>query len=56
MIYLTTVLIILVLLAAWLLVQAATRRFAKLHPEFDVAHEEGCGGCGNNCGAHPKAH
>jgi len=56
MIYLTAVLVILALLAGWLLVQAATRRFSIRHPEFDVAHEEGCGGCGNNCGTHPKAH
>jgi threonine/homoserine/homoserine lactone efflux protein len=51
MIYLTTILLIFALLAGWLLVQAATRRFARHHPEFEVAHEEGCGGCSHNCGA-----
>ena len=55
MIYLTTILVIFALLAAWLLVQAVTRRFSSRHPEFDVAHEEGCGGCSHNCAAHRKA-
>ena len=55
MIYLTSILLILALLAGWLLVQAAARRFSTRHPEFDMEHEEGCGGCGHNCGAHRKA-
>ena len=55
MIYLTSILLIFALLAGWLLVQAAARRFARRHPEFDVEHEEGCGGCMNSCGAHSKS-
>lgn len=51
MIYPVTILIILALLAGWLLVQAVARRFSTRHPEFDVAREEGCGGCMNSCGA-----
>ncbi|MDP1635158.1 MAG: chemotaxis protein [Gallionellaceae bacterium] len=52
MTYLQTVLILLGLLAGWLLVRAAARRFAERHPEFGAAHEEGEGcGCGNHkCG------
>ena len=54
MIYLATILLIFVLLAGWLLVQGATRRFARHHPEFDAAHEEGCGGCMHGCGTQRK--
>ena len=52
MIYLQTVLIVLVLLAGWLAVRAAARRFAARHPEFGALREEGEGcGCGNHkCG------
>lgn len=56
MIYLTAVLLILLMLAGWLLVQDAARRFAQRHPEFDASHEEGCGGCMNNCGAKRQGH
>jgi hypothetical protein len=55
MIYLTTILLILALLAGWLLVQTAARRFTRRHPEFAMEQEEGCGGCSHNCGAHRKA-
>ncbi len=52
MIYLQTVLIVFVMLAAWLAVRAAARRFAARHPEFGALREEGEGcGCGNHqCG------
>jgi hypothetical protein len=52
MIYLRTVLILLALLAGWVLVRAAARRFAASHPEFGAVREEGEGcGCGNHkCG------
>lgn len=52
MTYLKTVLILLGLLAGWLLVRAAARRFAARHPEFGEWREEGEGcGCGNHkCG------
>jgi len=49
MIYLTTILIVLSLLAGWLVVRAAARRFAERHPEFGPPPEEG-GSCG--CGSH----
>ena len=50
--YLATVLIVLSLLAGWLLVRAAARRFARHHPEFGALREDGEGcGCGNHkCG------
>jgi hypothetical protein len=41
--------IILAVLAGWLLVQAATRRFAARHPELGPARDECTGGCGH-CG------
>ena len=47
--YLVTVLIMLSLLAGWLLVRAAARRFAARHPEFGALREDG-EGCG--CGSH----
>lgn len=52
MIYLKTILIVLVMLAGWLVVRAAARRYAARHPEFGVLREEGEGcGCGNHkCG------
>lgn len=52
MIYLTTVLIVLALLAGWLLMRVVARRFAERHPEFGALREEGEGcGCGNHrCG------
>ncbi|ADE12705.1 hypothetical protein [Sideroxydans lithotrophicus] len=52
MIYVRTILILLALLAGWLLVRAAARRFAAGHPEFGAVREEGEGcGCGNHkCG------
>jgi hypothetical protein len=46
--YLLAAALILALLAGWLLVQAAARRYAARHPEHGAAREEGsgCGGCG----------
>jgi hypothetical protein len=52
MIYLQTVLIVFAMLAGWLAVRAAARRYAARHPEFGALREEGEGcGCGNHkCG------
>ena len=46
--WLVTVAILAALLAGWLAVQAAARRFAARHPQFG-AYREGCG-CGGSCG------
>lgn len=43
----------LALLFGWLLVQHLSRAFAKRHPEFGSAREEGAG-CGSSCGCHGK--
>ena len=43
--YFITVLIILGLMAGWIAVQQMARAFARRHPEFGPAREEG-GGCG----------
>jgi hypothetical protein len=49
----TAAAIIALALGAWLLVQAAARRFAARHPEFGPAREDGtgCGSCADrgNC-------
>lgn len=37
------------LMAGWILVQHASRKFAANHPEFGSAKEEGLG-CGKSCG------
>jgi hypothetical protein len=47
--YLSAVLIIFAVFAAWLGVQHLARVFARRHPEFGPAREEG-GGCGSCCG------
>ena len=58
--YLGAALIILLLLLAWVAVQAMARRYAARHPEFGPAKEEGAG-CGSQCGCgagqcqHPRA-
>ena len=39
---------ILLLLGGWILVQQKSRDFARRHPEFGPAREEG-GGCGTSC-------
>ena len=52
MIYLKTVLIVLALLAGWLVVRAAARRYAAHHPELGALREEGegCGSGSHRCG------
>jgi hypothetical protein len=44
--YLIAPLAVFGLLGGWLLVQATARAFARRHPEFGPAREEG-GGCGS---------
>ncbi len=46
--YLLAVMIVLLLLLGWIGVQQLTRQYARRHPEFGSAREEGtgCGGCG----------
>jgi hypothetical protein len=39
---------ILLFLGGWILVQEKSREFARRHPEFGPAREEG-GGCGTSC-------
>lgn len=39
---------ILLLLGGWILVQQKSREFARRHPEYGPAREEG-GGCGTSC-------
>ena len=46
--YLIAMLAVPVLLLGWLAVQSYSRHFAKAHPEFGPAREEG-GGCGKAC-------
>ncbi len=46
--YLISVAIILGVFAAWIAVQHAARAFARRHPEFGPAKEEGMG-CGMFC-------
>lgn len=40
--------IILLLLIGWIIVQQLSRQYAKKHPEFGPAREEGSG-CGSSC-------
>ena len=46
--YLIAILVVPVLLVGWLLVQQLGRNFARTHPEFGAAREEGSG-CGKSC-------
>ncbi|MEO5343967.1 MAG: chemotaxis protein [Gammaproteobacteria bacterium SHHR-1] len=52
--YLIAMLVIPILMLSWLLVQNIARRFARAHPEFGPAREEG-GGCGSTCGCAGKS-
>ncbi|WP_455198813.1 hypothetical protein [Kaarinaea lacus] len=45
--------IIFLLLLGWLVVQSLSRLYAKKHPEFGPAREEGQG-CGKNCSCADK--
>jgi hypothetical protein len=47
--YLLAILLVLVFLIGWCTVQQWSRTYAKRHPEFGPAREEG-GGCGVSCG------
>lgn len=51
--YLIAMSSILLLLMGWIVVQQISRLFAKKHPEFGPAREEGAG-CGSNCGCHGR--
>ncbi len=51
--YLVAIIAFPALIIGWVLVQQAARRFAKAHPEFGAAREEG-GGCGSSCGCISK--
>lgn len=46
--YLIAVVLVFAVLAGWIAVQYAARRFAARHPEFDRDRDagEGCGSCG----------
>jgi hypothetical protein len=46
--FLIAPLLVFVILTGWIVVQHAARLFAKRHPEFGPAREEG-GGCGSSC-------
>ncbi|MCG6970993.1 MAG: chemotaxis protein [Gammaproteobacteria bacterium] len=46
--YLISIVLVMILLLAWCSVQAWSRRYARRHPEFGPAREEG-GGCGVSC-------
>jgi hypothetical protein len=50
--FLIAMTVIFLLMAAWILVQQAARRYADRHPEFGPAKEEGLG-CGKTCGCKP---
>ena len=45
---LIAIVLIFMLLLGWLVVQAMARNFARKHPEFGSAREEGQG-CGTSC-------
>lgn len=49
--YLLAMLLILLMLLGWICVQQLARLYARRHPEFGPAREEG-GGCGSSCGCH----
>lgn len=44
--YLIAIALLAALLAGWVAVQAAYRRFARRHPERGPYRDEGAGGCG----------
>ncbi len=46
--FLIAPLLVFVILAGWIGVQHAARMFARRHPEFGPAREEGSG-CGSSC-------
>jgi len=46
--FLIAMLVIPLLLLGWLVVQSIARLFARKHPEFGPAREEGAG-CGSSC-------
>jgi hypothetical protein len=46
--YLLAAIVIFLLLLGWVTVQQISRRFARRHPEFGPAQEEG-GGCTHSC-------
>jgi hypothetical protein len=46
--YLISIVLVMILLLAWCSVQAWSRCYARRHPEFGPAREEG-GGCGVSC-------
>jgi len=46
--FLIAMLAVPLLLTGWLVVQSIARLFARRHPEFGQAREEG-GGCGSSC-------
>ena len=46
--YLIGIALVPLLLFGWLLVQSLARLFARAHPEFGEAREEGSG-CGSSC-------
>lgn len=46
--YLIAILVVPALLIGWLLVQQLGRNYARAHPEYGAAREEG-GGCGKSC-------
>ena len=48
MVYLTATFIIFALFIVWVIVQHLSRAYARRHPEFGPAREEG-GGCGRGC-------
>jgi hypothetical protein len=50
MIYLYTVGLLLFVMVAWVVVQAAANRFAHHHPEFGAARRMGEGCCGKCTG------
>jgi threonine/homoserine/homoserine lactone efflux protein len=51
--YLMAVVLVFAVLAGWIAVQHAARRFAARHPEFGRVRD-GAGGCGA-CGCHGPA-
>lgn len=52
--YLVAIIAFPLLLVGWVLVQQASRRFAKSHPEFGPAREEGGGAVARAVVAIPK--
>ena len=52
--YLLAMGLILLMLLGWITVQQLARIYARRHPEFGPAREEG-GGCGSSCGCQGKS-